>query len=67
MVLMLVAELLGGETRVAPGGPIDTATAAADEVALWSAHTAEAAAQEPRIESESEITGVRAGRAPARL
>jgi hypothetical protein len=67
MVLMLVAELLGGETRVSPGGPIDTATAAADEVALWAAHAAEAAAAAPRIESEAEISGVHAGSAPARV
>jgi hypothetical protein len=64
MVLMLVAELLGGETRVSPGGPIDTATAAADEVALWGA---EAVAEAPRIESETEISGVHAGSAPARV
>jgi hypothetical protein len=67
MVLMLVAELLGGETRVSPGGPIDTATAAADEVALWASQAAEAAAPETRIESETEIAGVRAGSAPARV
>ncbi|HEV7466674.1 MAG TPA: hypothetical protein VGP96_10250 [Candidatus Dormibacteraeota bacterium] len=62
MVLMLVAELLGGETRVSPGGPIDTATAAADEVALW----ASPAVPQPSPEAETEIIGVRAGAAPAR-
>jgi hypothetical protein len=62
MVLMLVAELLGGETRVSPGGPIDTATAAAGEVALWASPVIE----QPSQEAETEITGVRAGAAPAR-
>lgn len=66
MVLMLVAELLGGETRVSPGGPIDTATAAAAEVALWASPVIEALAQQPSPEAETEITGVRAGAAPAR-
>ena len=64
MVLILVAELLGGETRVSPGGPVDTATAAADEVALWSTTAREAAA--PPVEVETEITGVRVGATPAR-
>ncbi len=66
MVLMLVAELLGGETRVSPGGPIDTATAAADEVALWASPAIDAAPQ-PSPEVETEITGVGAGAAPARV
>jgi hypothetical protein len=64
MVLILVAELLGGETRVSPGGPIDTATAAADEVELW-AHCAHAVLREPE-EAEAEISGVRAATEPAR-
>jgi len=59
MVLILVAELLAGETLVSPGGPIDTATAAADEAALWSTAAREAAAHP--VEVETEITGVRAG------
>jgi hypothetical protein len=67
MVLMLVAELLGGETRVSPGGPVDTATAAADEVVLWASPAVEAAAQQPSPEVETEITGVRAPAAPARV
>jgi hypothetical protein len=62
MVLMLVAELLAGETRVSPGGPIDTATAAAGEVALWASPVIEAVSPE----TETEITGLRAGAAPAR-
>jgi hypothetical protein len=65
MVLILVAELLGGETRVSPGGPIDTATAAADEVELW-AHCALAAVEEPAVEAGAEIAGVRAATEPAR-
>ena len=65
MVLILVAELLGGETRVSPGGPIDTATAAADEVELW-AHCALAGVVEPAMAEDSEITGVRAATEPAR-
>ncbi len=67
MVLMLVAELLGGETRVSPGGPIDTATAAADDVALWASPAVEAAAQQASPEVETEITGARAGATPARV
>ncbi|HEY0409391.1 MAG TPA: hypothetical protein VGE42_03895 [Candidatus Dormibacteraeota bacterium] len=66
MVLTLVAELLGGETRVSPGGPIDTATAAAGEVALWASPVIEAVAQRPSTEAETEITGVRVGATPAR-
>jgi len=66
MVLMLVAELLAGETRVSPGGPIDTATAAAGEVALWASPVIEALARQPSPQAETEITGVRAGAAPAR-
>jgi hypothetical protein len=62
MVLMLVAELLAGETRVSPGGPIDTATAAAGEVALWASPVIEAVSPQ----AETEITGLRAGAAPAR-
>jgi hypothetical protein len=64
MVLILVAELLGGETRVSPGGPIDTATCASDEVRLW-ADAAQAAVEAP-AEMETEITGVRAATEPAR-
>jgi hypothetical protein len=66
MVLMLVAELLGGETRVSPGGPIDTATAAGHEAELWASPAVEAAVWQPAPEAETEITGVRAGAAPAR-
>jgi hypothetical protein len=66
MVLMLVAELLGGETRVSPGGPIDTATAAAGEVALWASPVVQAIAEPPSPEAETEITGVRAGTVPSR-
>ncbi|MEA2671619.1 MAG: hypothetical protein QOG45_1839 [Chloroflexota bacterium] len=66
MVLTLVAELLGGETRGSPGGPIATATAAGDEVALWASPAAGAAVPQPSPEAETEITGVRAGAAPAR-
>lgn len=65
MVLILVAELLGGETRVSPGGPIDTATAAADEVELW-AHCALAGVEEMAVEAEAEIAGVPAATEPAR-
>jgi hypothetical protein len=35
MILTLVAELLAGETLLADRGPVDTATAAAEDVALW--------------------------------
>jgi hypothetical protein len=65
MVLILVAELLGGETRVSPGGPIDTSTAAADEIELWE-HCALAGAVEEPVEAETEIAGVRAATEPAR-
>ena len=66
MVLILVAELLGGETRVSPGGPIDTATAAADEVELWAHCALAGVVEEPAVEAEAEITGVRAATEPAR-
>lgn len=35
MVLMLVAELLSGETLVTPGGPVDAETAYGDEPPLF--------------------------------
>ena len=35
MILTLVAELLAGETLLADRGPVDTATAAAEDVELW--------------------------------
>ena len=35
MILTLVAELLAGETLLADRGPVDSATAAAEDVELW--------------------------------
>jgi hypothetical protein len=64
MVLILVAELLGGETRVSPGGPIDTATAAAEEIELWASVAVEAAKGLP-AEIEAELTGAPVATAPA--
>jgi hypothetical protein len=64
MVLMLIAELLGGETRVSPGGPIDTATAAAEDEVLWATPGHQIVAAVAQVEVEAEIIGVPAG-APA--
>jgi len=66
MVLILVAELLGGETRVSPGGPIDTATCAADEVELWAHCALAGVVEEPAVEAETDVAGVRAAMEPAR-
>ena len=33
--LLIIAELLAGETMISPGGPVDRLTAAGDEFALW--------------------------------
>jgi len=65
MVLILVAELLGGETRVSPGGPVDTVTCAADEVELWAHCALAGAVEEPAVEG-AELTGARAATEPAR-
>ena len=65
MVLILVVELLGGETRVSPGGPVDTATCAADEVELWAHCALAGVVEEPAVE-EAAMTGVRAATEPAR-
>jgi hypothetical protein len=35
MILTLVAELLAGESLIADRGPVDAATAAAEDVELW--------------------------------
>ncbi len=64
MVLILVAELLGGETRVSPGGPIDTATCAAEEIELWASAAIEMAKGVP-AEIEAELTGASVATAPA--
>lgn len=66
MVLILVAELLGGETRVSPGGPIDTATAAAEEIELW-AHCALPGVEEVAVEAGAEVAGAPAATEPSRV
>jgi hypothetical protein len=50
MVLVLVAELLGGATLVSPGGPLDTETAAAEEVLLWASVTVHDAVENLELE-----------------
>jgi len=50
MVMVLVAELLGGATLVSPGGAVDTETAAAAEVALWSSLTVHDAVRDVELE-----------------
>jgi hypothetical protein len=66
MVLILVAELLGGETLVSPGGPIDTATCAADDVELWAGCALAGPVEEPAVEAGTAIAGVGAATEPAR-
>jgi hypothetical protein len=54
MILTLVAELLAGETLLADRGPIDAATAAAEDVALWGEWRP---AAEGRQDAEVELVG----------
>jgi hypothetical protein len=57
MVLTLVAELLGGATLVSPGGAIDTETAAASEVSLWSVDSLRPVAERTAVVPEATVVG----------
>ena len=66
MILTLLAEILAGETRVTPGGCVDSLTATGAEPALWGLWLAgidEGEVQELEVEVVAEAVSVEAARA----
>ena len=58
MILTLVAELLAGESLLADRGPVDAATAAAEDVALWGEWRPEPEPQGAEVELAGAVAGV---------
>lgn len=59
MVLMLVAEVLSGETLITPGGAVDMATASGLEAFTWDGWLEELGAREATAVPAVDLTGTR--------